>query len=86
MQPCCGHQLRLFLHVGAYWLMWGLRSVAPRRSYWRTAQFDTWRLRLIKLAVRVEVLKKQIRLHLPDATPHQTIFALILSRLPRLTI
>ncbi len=80
------NQLRLFLHVGAYWLMWGLRSVAPRRSYWRTAQFDTWRLRLIKLAVRVEVLKKQIRLHLPDATPHQTIFALILSRLPRLTI
>jgi hypothetical protein len=50
------------------------------------AQFDTWRLRLIKLAVRIEVLKKQVRLHLPDATPDQEILALALSRMPRLTV
>jgi hypothetical protein len=86
---CCraaANQMRLFLHVGAYWLMWSLRSLMPRRSFWRVAQFDTWRLRLIKLAVRVEVLKKQVRLHLPDATPDQAIFALILSRMSRLTV
>lgn len=43
----------------------------PRRSFWRVAQFDTLRLRLIKLAARVEVLKRQVRLHLPQATPDQ---------------
>src|SRR3974377_1511131 len=42
------NQFRLFLHAGAYWLMWGLRVTMPRRSIWRVAQFDTLRLRLIK--------------------------------------
>lgn len=86
---CCraaANQMRLFLHVGAYWLMWGLRSLMPRRSFWRIAQFNTLRLRLIKLAVRVEVLKKQVRLHLPAATPDQAIFALLFTRMQRLTV
>ena len=39
------NQLRLFLHAGAYWLMWGLRVSMPKRSMWRVAQFDTLRLR-----------------------------------------
>jgi hypothetical protein len=47
------NQLRLFLHVGAYWLMWGLRSAMPKRSTWRTVQFDTLRLHLIKVAARI---------------------------------
>jgi hypothetical protein len=50
------------------------------------AQFDTLRLRLIKLAVRVDVLKRQIRLHLPRATPDQAIFALVLTRMSRLRV
>ena len=78
--------MRLFLHVGAYWLMWSLRTLMPRRSWWRVAQFDTLRLRLIKLAVRIEVLKKQVRLHLPKATPDQAIFALILTKIGRLNL
>jgi hypothetical protein len=80
------NQLRLFLHVGAYWLMWSLRTLMPRRSRWRVAQFDTLRLRLIKLAVRIEVLKTKVRLHLPRATPEQALFALLLTRMPRLSI
>ena len=86
---CCrasANQMRLFLHVGAYWLMWSLRALMPRRSSWRVAQFDTLRLRLIKLAARVDVLKRKVKLHLPWATPDQTIFALALARMPRLTI
>ena len=86
---CCratANQTRLFLHVATYWLMWSLRSLTPRRSFWRTAQFDTWRLRLIELAVRIEVLKKQVRLHLPQATPDQVIFPLMLNRMSRLAI
>ena len=58
----------------------------PRRSSWRVAQFDTLRLRLIKLAVRIDVLKRQIRLHLPRATPDQAIFALVLTRMSRLIV
>jgi len=80
------NQMRLFLHVGAYWLMWSLRTLMPRRSRWRVAQFDTLRLRLIKLAVRIEVLKTQVRLHLPRATPNQALFTLLMTRMPRLSI
>ena len=86
---CCrasANQTRLFLHVGAYWLMWSLRTLTPRRSRWRVAQFDTIRLRLVKLAVRIEVLKTQVRLHLPRATPDQALFALLLARMPRLVV
>ena len=86
---CCrasANQTRLFLHVGAYWLMWSLRTLTPRRSRWRVAQFNTIRLRLIKLAVRIEVLKTQVRLHLPRATPDQALFALLLTRMPRLVV
>ena len=79
---CCrasANQFRLFLHVGAYWLMWSLRTPMPRRSRWRMAQFDTLRLRPIKLAVRIEGLKTKVRLHSLRATPDQALFALLLS-------
>ena len=33
--------------------MWGLRASMPKHSMWRVAQFDTLRLRLIKIAARV---------------------------------
>jgi hypothetical protein len=83
---CCkstANQFRLFLHAGAYWLMWTLRNAMPKRSAWRTLQFDTLRLRLIKIAVRVEELKTQIRLHLPSAFPHQAVLRTLLGALPR---
>ena len=35
--------VRLFLHAGAYWLLWSLRALMPKRSSWRVAQFDTLR-------------------------------------------
>jgi hypothetical protein len=78
------NQLRLFLHVGAYRLMWSLRRVMPKRSTWRVAQFDTLRLRLVKLAARVVELKTRAMLHLPSACPDQAILRMALERLPRL--
>jgi len=80
------NQFRLFLHAGAYWLMWGLRTMMPRRSRWRVAQFDTLRLRLIKIAARVVELKTQIRVHLSAACPDQVILHTVLTRIPRLII
>ena len=78
------NQFRLFLHAGAYWLLWSMRRVMPKHSVWRVMQFDTLRLRLIKLAVRVIELKTQIKIHLPSSAPDQAIFAMLLDRLPRL--
>jgi hypothetical protein len=78
------NQLRLFLHAGAYWLMWGLRQSMPRRSMWRVAQFDTLRLRLIKIAARVVEMKTMIRVHLPTSCCGQDILRFALETIPRL--
>jgi hypothetical protein len=74
----------LFLHTAAHWLLWSLRRLMPKRSSWRTAQFDTLRLRPVKLAARVVELKTRIMLHLPTASPIQAVLRLALERLPRL--
>ena len=78
------NQFRLFLHTGAYWLLWSLRARMPRRSSWRLAQFDTLRLRLVKIATRIVEMKTQINIHLPTAAPDQAILHPVLAHLPRL--
>ena len=78
------NQFRLFLHAGACWLLWSLRTLMPRRSSWRVAQFDTLRLRLIKIATRIVEMKTKIKVHLPTSAPDQSTFRLVLGRLPRL--
>lgn len=78
------NQFRLFLHAGAYWLLWSLRALMPKRSRWRTVQFDTLRLRLVKIAARIVEMKTQIKVHLPTSAPDQAIIHLALGRLPRL--
>src|SRR5438477_23245 len=50
------------VHPIAYWLMHTLRGLAPKTSFWRDAQFDTLRLGLIKVAVRVTELVTKINL------------------------
>lgn len=81
---CCkptANQFRLFLHLAAYWLMWAFRQAAPKRSSWHRSQFDTLRLHLIKVAVRVEELKTVIRLHLPAACPVAQTLQMFASRI-----
>ena len=78
------NQFRLLLHTAAYWLVWSLRSLMPKRSTWRVAQFGTLRLRLVKLAARVVELKTRVLLHLPSACPYQAVLRLALGRMPRL--
>ena len=46
-----------------------------RRSFWRTAQFDTLRQRLLKLGARVIEKATRIKVMLPAACPDQAIFA-----------
>ncbi len=78
------NQFRLFLHAGAYWLLWSLQALMPKRSSWRVAQFDTLRLRLIKTAARIVEMKTRIKIHLPTSAPDQAVWHLALGRLPRL--
>jgi hypothetical protein len=78
------NQFRLMLHTAAYWLMWSLRSLMPKRSTWRVAQFDTLRLRLLKLAAQVVTLKTRVMLHLSSACPYQSVLRLALGRMARL--
>ena len=80
------NQFRLFLHAGAYWLLWSLRALMPKRSSWRVAQFDTLNPRLIKIAARIVEMKTKIKIHLPTSAPDQAVWHLALGRLPRLII
>ena len=78
------NQFRLFLHMGAYWLLHELRGAAPKRSIWRTATFETIRCAFLKIAVRIEELKTRIKMALPSAYPHvQVLTALATSIAPR---
>jgi hypothetical protein len=71
------NQFRLFLHTGAYWLLHSLRMAAPKKSRWRGATFATIRNVFVKIAVRVEELKRSIRLAFPRHLPHADALALI---------
>ena len=69
------NQFRLFLHVGAYWLLHTLRQSAPKRSRWRGATFETIRRTFVKVAVRVEEMKGRIKLAFPASYPQAAMLA-----------
>ncbi len=71
------NQFRLFLHMGAYWLLHSLRRSAPKRSPWRGATFETIRLVFLKIAARVEELKSRVTIALPSTYPQQKMLALL---------
>jgi hypothetical protein len=71
------NQFRLFLHVGAYWLLHSLRQAAPKRSRWRGATFETIRRVFVKVAVRVEELKGKIKLAFPASHPQAAMLAIM---------
>jgi hypothetical protein len=77
------NQFRLVLHTAAYWLLHTLRGLAPKRSFWRAAQFDTLRLALIKVAARVTELTTRIRLALPSSYPYRRSLVLLAARAAR---
>jgi len=69
------NQFRLFLHVGAYWLLHALRRAAPKRSRWRGATFETIRRTFVKIAVRVAELKGRVKLAFPASYPQAAMLA-----------
>lgn len=67
------NQFRLFIHSAAYVLMHAFRDNLLRGSEFATAQFDTIRLRLLKIGTRIEVGKTFIRFHFPASYPLQPV-------------
>jgi hypothetical protein len=65
------NQFRLFLHMGAYWLLHSLRRAS--RSMWRGATFETIRRAFIKVAVQVKELKSRIKISFPATYPHTSV-------------
>jgi len=68
------NQFRLFLHSAAYVLMHSLRSKALGGTALAKSQFDTIRLRLLKVGARIEVKKRKILFHLPESFMFQEIY------------
>ena len=75
------NQFRLFLHMGAYWLLHSVRLAAPRKSRWRGATFATIRCMFVKIACRVEEMKTRIKLSFPAGLPHADALGAIAARL-----
>lgn len=73
---------RLLLHAAAYRLLHALRlELAKENSNLGRAQFDTLRLRLLKVAALVKQSVRNIWVRLPAAFPHAKLFLSVLGRL-----
>ncbi len=65
------NQFRLFLHSIAYVLLHAFRELCLKNTQFATAQFDTIRLKLLKIGARVIRLATKIKIHLPTSNPYQ---------------
>jgi hypothetical protein len=68
------------LHAAAYVLMWELRQRLEGTDLAR-AQFDTLRLRLLKVGARVVTTARRIWLHMTSACPDREVWMLLAWRL-----
>lgn len=68
------NQFRLFLHSAAYVLMHALRGNLLKGSELARAQFDTLRLKLLKIGARLEAGRTYLRFHFPAACSIQAEF------------
>ena len=63
------NQFRLFLHSMAYVIMHTFQELPLRGTEFAKAQFDTIRLKLIKIGARVRQMSTRIKVHLPSSFP-----------------
>jgi hypothetical protein len=66
-QKATANQFRLFLHAAAYAILHRFRSIVLKGTPWERKTFAEIRLRLFKIAGRLEVMKTKVRLHLSVA-------------------
>src|SRR5215208_5178108 len=75
------NQMRLILHTAAYWLMLTVRDAIPKAHALATAEFNTIRLRLLKLGVRVVEMASRVRLAFAAACPDATLIRYVTAAL-----
>lgn len=68
------NQVRLVLHTAAYWLLLAVRDAVPAVRDLAKAEFSTLRLRLVKIAVRVQETISRIRLSYAACHPEADLF------------
>lgn len=68
------NQVRLVLHTAAYWLLLAVRDAIPAVQDLAKAEFSTLRLRLVKIAVRVQETASRVRLAFAAACPEADLF------------
>ena len=71
------NQVRLTLHTAAFWLMHTVRAAIPQGHSLAKVEFNTLRLRLLKIAARVIEHGRRIRVHLPTSCVEKTLFRAI---------
>ena len=71
------NQFRLFLHSIAYILMHTFREKHLKNTEFAKAQFNTIRLKLLKIGARVRRLSTKIKIHLPSSYPLKNEFGKI---------
>lgn len=71
------NQVRLTLHTAAFWLMHTVRAAIPQGHSLAKVEFNTLRLRLLKIAARVIEHGHRIRVHLPTSCVEKTLFRAI---------
>lgn len=69
--------VRLMLHSAAYIIMHALREKALKGTGFAAAQFDTIRLRLLKIGAEVRELKTKVQFILPSSFPLKNVFAVM---------
>ena len=76
---------RLMLHSAAYVIMHTLREKALTGTSLANAQFDTIRLKLLKIGAEVRELKTKLHFILPASCPVKDIFAMMVRNIALLT-
>ena len=75
------NQMRLILHTAAYWLMLAVRDQIPKAHKLATAEFNTIRLRLLKIGARIRETAHRVKIAFAAACPEATLFRHIITAL-----
>ena len=76
---------RLMLHSAAYVIMHTFREKALKGTSLANAQFDTIRLKLLKIGAEVRELKTKLHFILPTSCPVKDIFATMVRNIAFIT-
>lgn len=73
-RAAAANQMRLILPTAAYWLTLAMRDAIPKAHDLATAEFNTIRLRLIKIAARITEKVTCVRSAFASACPDASLF------------